>query len=72
MESRTEFKGWDFSIWEIVVLKARDLASGRTICQLKLTCPVKESQLGWELERKEGGAQTEGNLPMALANGKKD
>ena len=43
----------DFLSGKSVVLKASGLAPGRTLCQLRLTCHIKESQLDWELEGKE-------------------
>ena len=53
-----------------LICKARGLAPGRTVCQVKLFCPVLESQLHWELNAKRAELRTE-NLAMALKNGKK-
>ena len=43
----------DFPSGKFMALKASSLAPGRTLCQLRLTCHLKESQLDWELEGKE-------------------
>lgn len=45
-------------MWGIAVLKARGLALGITICQLKWTCPVMESHLDQQLELKESRIET--------------
>jgi len=48
------------------------VAPGRIVSLLKLTFPLKESQLDWEFSAKKTELRTDRNLPMALRNGEKD
>lgn len=54
------------------ILNQLNWVLGGIVYQLKLTRPVKESQLDLELQHKEGIAQTQRDLPTALRNGEKD
>lgn len=47
------------------------MAPGRTVSLLKLTFPVKESQIDWEFRAKKTELSTDGSLPLALRNGRK-
>lgn len=65
-ELRAGFFTWGIVIWKLrgwaVGRSIRQLswALGRIIYKLKLTCPVEESQLGWELECKKSRANQRG------------
>lgn len=48
------------------------MAPGGTVCQLKLTSPVLESQLDQVLSAKRAELRTKKNLPRAFGNGKKE